>query len=228
MKQRYDAIPEQDSYPVDEAFDLLLKACRETPRNFDETIEVSFRLGIDAKKAEQQLRGTLVLPHGTGRTPRIVVFALGEKVQEAEEAGADFVGGEELADKVQNEGWLDFDIAISTPDMMKVVGKLGKVLGPRGMMPNPKSGTVTFNIKETVDEFKKGKIEYRNDKFGMLAVPIGKVSFTQEQLAENFRALYSTIIRVRPSAAKGQYIKSVYISSTMGPGLKIDQASLVK
>ena len=228
MKQRQELIPDQLSFPIDEAVELLLNYCKEVPRNFDETIEASFRLGIEAKKAEQQLRGTLVLPHGTGRTPRIVVFAQGDKAQEAEEAGADHVGGEELAEKIQKEGWLDFDIAISTPDMMKVVGKLGKILGPRGMMPNPKSGTVTFDISSTVDEFKKGKVEYRNDKFGVVAVPIGKSSFSHQQLAENFKTLYHTILKVRPSAAKGQYIKSVAISSTMGPGLKIDQSSLVK
>jgi len=229
MKARGDKIPRNKSiFSLQEAVDLLKEMCVETPRKFDETVEVSYRLGIDPKKAEQQLRGTFVLPHGTGKMPRILVFALGEKAMEAQEAGADFVGGEDLADKILKEGFLDFDVAIATPDMMRVAGKLGKVLGPRGLMPNPKSGTVTFNIKETVDEFKKGKVEYRNDKFGNVAVPIGKISFEALKLVENFMSLYGTIMRVRPSAAKGQYIKSIALSTTMGPGLKIEPTSLLK
>lgn len=228
IKQRRELIPGKEQFSIQEAAETLKKVCGEVPRGFDETVEAYFKLGIDPRKAEQQLRGTFTLPHGTGKTPRIIVFAMGDKQTEAKEAGADHVGGEDLADKILKEGFLDFDVAISTPDMMRVVGKLGKVLGPRGLMPNPKSGTVTFNIKETVDEFKKGKVEYRNDKFGIIAVPIGKVSFTEEQIVENFMTLHSTVIRARPSAAKGQYIRSAYISSTMGPGLKLDASSLAK
>jgi len=226
MKYRAAKLPEKESFSPEEAFTALKNVCTEVPRKFDETVEAYFRLGIDPKKAEQQVRGTIVLPNGTGKTPRILVFAQGDKMGEAEKAGADSVGGEELAEKILG-GWLDFDIAISTPDMMRVVGKLGKVLGPRGLMPNPKSGTVTFNIKEAVEEFKKGKVEYRNDKFGIVAVPIGRVSFEPAMIVENFMALYGAITKARPSSAKGQYIKSIYVSSTMGPGLKIDPGSLV-
>jgi large subunit ribosomal protein L1 len=225
MKDRLAKLPEKDIYTPDEAFDALKTVCTEVPRKFDETVEAYFRLGVDPKKAEQQVRGTIVLPNGTGKTPRIIVFAQGDKMGEADKAGADAVGGDDLAEKITG-GWLDFDIAISTPDMMRVVGKLGKVLGPRGLMPNPKSGTVTFNIKEAVDEFKKGKVEYRTDKFGLIAVPIGRISFDAPKLTENFMSLYGAIIKARPSSAKGQYIKSIYISSTMGPGLKIDAGSL--
>lgn len=228
MKQRREKLPGKPQYTASEAFGALKESCTEAPLKFDETVEAYFRLGIDPKKAEQQLRGTFVLPHGTGKTPTILVFAQGDLAEEAKEGGADYVGGEDLAEKIQNEGWLDFDIAIASPDMMKVCGKLGKVLGPRGLMPNPKSGTVTKNIRDTVDEFKKGKVEYRNDKYGIIAVPIGKVSFEPQQLVENFMVLYRTIMRSRPSAAKGQYIKSIAISSTMGPSLKIEPASLLK
>ncbi len=228
MKQRWESLPGKEHYTAPEAFDALKGSCSAAPLKFDETVEAYFRLGIDPKKAEQQLRGTFVLPHGTGKTPRILVFATGDLAEEAKEAGADHVGGEELAEKIQKEGWLDFDIAIASPDMMRVCGKLGKVLGPRGLMPNPKSGTVTKNIKDTVDEFKKGKVEYRNDKYGIIAVPIGKVSFDSQQLVENFMALYRTVVKARPSAAKGQYIKSIAISSTMGASLKIEPASLLK
>jgi len=225
MKDRLAKLPEKNIYTPDEALEALKTVCAEVPRKFDETVEAYFRLGVDAKKAEQQVRGTLVLPNGTGKTPRIIVFAQGDKMGEADKAGADAVGGEDLAEKITG-GWLDFDIAISTPDMMRVVGKLGKVLGPRGLMPNPKSGTVTFNVKEAIDEFKKGKVEYRTDKFGLVAVPIGRISFEAAKLTENFMALYGAIIKARPSSAKGQYIKSIFISSTMGPGLKIDAGSL--
>lgn len=228
MKQRLELIPDKDQFSIQEAAGTLKKVCTEVPRAFDETVEAYFRLGIDPRKAEQQLRGTFTLPHGTGKTPRIIVFCQGDKMQEAKDAGADHIGGDDLADKIVKEGFLDFDVAISTPDMMRVVGKLGKVLGPRGLMPNPKSGTVTFNIKDTVDEFKKGKVEYRNDKFGIIAVPIGRVSFTEDQIVENFMTLHNTIVRARPSAAKGQYIRSVYISSTMGPGLKVEPTAASK
>jgi large subunit ribosomal protein L1 len=227
MKARKALMPEKESFAAEEAFEILKKISVEVPRKFDETVEASFRLGIDPKKAEQQIRGTIVLPNGTGKVPRIVVFAAGDKHMEAEKAGVEAVGGDDLADRILG-GWLDFDVAISTPDMMRVVGKLGKVLGPRGLMPNPKSGTVTFNVKETVDDFKKGKVEYRNDKFGIVAVPLGRTSFEPKMLFENFEALHGAIVKARPSSAKGQYIKSAYVSTTMGPGLKIDMASLIK
>lgn len=228
MKARREGLPGKQSFSPQEAFAALKAVCTATPRKFDETVEVVMRLGIDPKKPEQNVRGTVVLPHGTGKVPRILVFALGDKHMEAEAAGADYVGGDALADKIIKEGWLEFDIAIATPDMMRVVGKLGKILGPRGLMPNPKSGTVTFNIKETVDEFKKGKVEYRNDKFGNVAVPIGKVSFDEEKLVENFTVIHQTILRVKPSAAKGLYMRNIAVSSTMGPGLKIDPSTLQK
>jgi large subunit ribosomal protein L1 len=218
-------VPKKASLTPQEAISSLKKACTEVPRKFDETVEAAYRLGIDPKKPEQQLRGTFVLPHGTGRTPRIVVFAQGDKVKEAEEAGADFVGGEDLATKIQG-GWLEFDVAMSTPDMMKVAGKLGKILGPRGLMPNPKSGTVTFNLKDTVREFKMGKIEYRSDASGIVAVPIGKISFDEEKLVENLTALHGVLVKAKPAAAKGQYIRSIAISATMGPGLKITPSAL--
>lgn len=233
MKQRVALLPKDgrreklDGYLPEEALAALKKACAEVPRNFDETVEAAIKLGIDPKKPEQQLRGTMELPHGTGRVPKILVFAMGDKAKEAEEAGADFVGGEDMVEKVQG-GWLAFDVAISTPDMMRSVGKLGKILGPRKLMPNPKSGTVTFAVGETVKGFKGGKVEYRNDSFGVIHVPIGRVSFDVEKLVENFNALVSTLIRVKPAAAKGQYVRSAAVSSTMGPGLKIQLSSLAK
>jgi large subunit ribosomal protein L1 len=225
MKNRLAKLPDKEQFTPDEAIAALKTCCEEVPRKFDETVESYFRLGIDPKKAEQQVRGTIVLPNGTGKTPRIIVFAQGDKMMDADKAGVEAVGGDDLAEKILG-GWLDFDIAISTPDMMRVVGKLGKVLGPRGLMPNPKSGTVTFNVKETIEEFKKGKVEYRNDKFGLVAVPIGRASFDAAKLVENFMALYGAIMKARPSSAKGMYIKSIYVSSTMGPGLRIDAGSL--
>jgi len=188
-------------------------------RSFDETVELAVRLGVNPKHADQQVRGSLVLPHGTGKTQRVAVFAKGEKIKEAEMAGADFAGGDELVAKVQ-EGWLDFDVAVATPDMMGSVGKLGKVLGPRGLMPNPKSGTVTFEIEKAINDIKAGKGEFRTEKAGNVHVPIGKVSFTHEKLLENFSAIMETLIKARPAAAKGQYIKSVTVSSTMGPGVR--------
>jgi large subunit ribosomal protein L1 len=188
-------------------------------RSFDETVELAVRLGVNPKHADQQVRGSLVLPHGTGKTQRVAVFAKGEKIKEAELAGADFAGGDELVAKVQ-EGWLDFDVAVATPDMMGSVGKLGKVLGPRGLMPNPKSGTVTFEIEKAINDIKAGKVEFRTEKAGNVHVPIGKVSFTHEKLLENFSAIMETLIKARPAAAKGQYIKSVTVSSTMGPGVR--------
>lgn len=188
-------------------------------RSFDETVELAVRLGVNPKHADQQIRGSVVLPHGTGKTVRVVVFAKGEKIKEAEDAGADVAGADELVAKVQ-EGWMDFDVAVATPDMMGSVGKLGKVLGPRGLMPNPKSGTVTFELEKAIGEIKAGKVEYRTEKAANVHVPIGKVSFTEEQLIENFNTIMDALIKARPSAAKGQYIKSVTVSSTMGPGVK--------
>lgn len=188
---------------------------------FDETVEVAVRLGVDPRHADQQVRGTVVLPHGTGQTRTVLVFAKGEKAQEAEEAGADFVGAEELAEKIQG-GWLEFDVAIATPDMMGTVGRLGRILGPRGLMPNPRTGTVTLDIGKAVEEVKAGKIEYRVDKTSIVHAPIGKASFDIEQLEGNFATLMDALIKARPAAAKGQFLRSVTISSTMGPGIKIN------
>ncbi len=188
--------------------------------NFDETVELAVRLGVNPKHADQQVRGGVVLPHGTGKEVRVLVFAKGDKAKEAEEAGADYVGADDLVSKIQ-EGWLEFDVAVATPDMMGTVGKLGKVLGPRGLMPNPKSGTVTFELHKAVTEIKAGKVEYRVDKSGNVHVPIGRVSFSMDQLKENFNAVMDEIIRARPSAARGQYIRGITISSTMGPGVKV-------
>ena len=190
---------------------------------FNETIDVAIRLGIDPKQADQQVRGTVALPAGTGKTVRVLVFAKGEKVKEAEAAGADYVGAEEFIEKI-NGGWLDFDVAVATPDLMGTVGRLGRVLGPRGLMPNPKAGTVTFDLTKAVKEIKAGKIEYRTEKAAIIHVPVGKGSFTEEQLLANFTALMDAIVRARPASAKGQYIRSITISSTMGPGVKVDPA----
>ncbi len=204
-----------------------VKLVKETATaNFDETVEVHMNLGLDVRQADQQLRGTVSLPHGTGKSARVLVFAKGEKAREAESAGADYVGAEELVDKIEKEGFLDFDVAIATPDMMKIVSRLGKILGPRGLMPNPKVGTVTQDVAKAVEEFKKGKVEYRTDKSGNIHVPIGKVSFDFKQLYDNFVALVTEIIKNKPAAAKGKYIKSCTLSSTMGPGIKVDPNSL--
>jgi large subunit ribosomal protein L1 len=194
--------------------------------NFDETVEAAIRLGVDPRHADQQVRGTVVLPHGTGKTRRVLVFAKGDKAKEAEEAGADIVGAEELVERIQG-GWLDFDVAIATPDMMGVVGKLGRILGPRGLMPNPKTGTVTMDIARAVKEVKAGKIEFRVDKAGIVHAPIGKVSFPEERLQENFQALIEAVIRAKPAAAKGQYIRAISLSSTMGPGVKVNPLKAV-
>ena len=188
--------------------------------NFDETVEAAVRLGVNPKHADQQVRGAVVLPHGTGKDVRVLVFAKGDKATEAEEAGADFVGGDELISKIQG-GWLDFDVAVATPDMMGSVGKLGKVLGPRGLMPNPKSGTVTFELQKAISEIKAGKVEYRVDRTGNVHVPIGRVSFSIEALKENFDALIEALINARPQAARGQYLRGITLSSTMGPGIKV-------
>ena len=188
---------------------------------FDETVELHIRTGCDGRHAEEQIRGAVVLPHGTGKTVRVLVFAKGDKVSEAEAAGADFVGGEELIPKIQNEGWLDFDVVVATPDMMGVVGRLGKVLGPKGLMPNPKAGTVTMDVTKAVNDIKAGKIEYRLDKANIIHVPVGKASFTEEQLEQNFNALMDAITKARPSSVKGQYLKSITLATTMGPGVKV-------
>ena len=201
-----------------EALELVKKVA---PAKFDETVELAVRLGVDPRHADQQVRGAVVLPNGTGRTAKVIVFAKGEKHKEAEEAGADLVGAEDLVEKIQG-GWIDFDVAIATPDMMGAVGKLGRVLGPRGLMPNPKTGTVTFDIARAVKDVKAGKIEYRTDKAGVIHAPIGKVSFDVEKLSENFSALLDALVRAKPAAAKGTYLKSITVSSTMGPGVKIN------
>ena len=205
-------------YEPDEALNLVKEIAS---ANFDETVEVSVRLGIDPRHADQQVRGAVVLPHGTGKTRKVLVFAKGDKATEAADAGADYVGAEEMVKKVQ-DGWLDFDVAVAEPDLMSMVGRLGKILGPRGMMPNPKTGTVTFDIERAVKEIKAGKIEFRADKTGIVHAPIGKVSFPVEKLKENYTTLIETLIKARPAAAKGQYIRSVTVSSSMGPGVKIN------
>ncbi len=208
---------EKRPYALDEA----LKAMREAAfAKFDETVELSVRLGVNPKHADQMVRGTVVLPHGTGKTTRVLVIAAGEKAKEAEAAGADHVGGAEMAKKIQ-DGWLDFEAVIATPDMMREVGKLGKVLGPRGMMPNPKTGTVTFDVADAVQEIKAGKVEFRVDKTAIIHVAVGKLSFDDNQLLENTRTLLQAVVKAKPSAAKGKYVQSVYVSSTMGPGVAI-------
>lgn len=207
--------------------DALRMVKENSKRNFDETVEMSVRLGVNPKHADQQVRGSVVLPHGTGKTVKVIVFAKGEKIKEAEAAGADEAGSDELVEKVQG-GWMDFDVAVATPDMMSTVGKLGKVLGPRGLMPNPKSGTVTFEVEKAVNDIKAGKVEYRTDKAGNVHVPIGKVSFSEEQLLENYNAVMDALIKARPTAAKGQYLRNISVSSTMGPGIKTTPGTEVK
>ena len=206
------------AYEIEEAVALVKKTAK---ANFDETVEVAFRLGVDPKKADQQIRGAMVLPNGTGKTQRVLVFAKGEKAKEAEAAGADYVGDTEYIEKI-NEGWFEFDVIVATPDMMAEVGKLGRVLGPRGLMPNPKTGTVTFEVEKAVQDIKAGKVEYRVDKQANIHVPIGKVSFEDDKLAENLRAIVEQIVKVKPQAAKGTYLKNVSIASTMGPGIRVD------
>ena len=191
---------------------------------FDETVEVHIRTGCDGRHAEQQIRGAVVLPNGTGKTVKVLVFAKGAKLDEAQAAGADFVGGDELIPKIQNEGWLDFDVVVATPDMMGVVGRLGKVLGPKGLMPNPKAGTVTMDVTKAINDIKAGKIEYRLDKSNIIHVPVGKASFSEEALAENYKALMDAIMKAKPSALKGQYLKSITLATTMGPGVKVSTA----
>ena len=210
-------------YDAEEAVGLVKKAA---VAKFDETVEAHIRLGVDGRHADQQVRGAVVLPHGTGKTVKVLVFAKGDKVAEAEAAGADYVGGDELIPKIQNEGWLDFDVVVATPDMMGVVGRLGRVLGPKGLMPNPKAGTVTMDVTKAVNDIKAGKIEYRLDKTNIIHVPVGKVSFTEEQLNENFATLMGAIIKAKPASAKGQYLRSVTLTSTMGPGVKVNTTKL--
>jgi large subunit ribosomal protein L1 len=208
-------------YDVNEAMDLAQKTAK---AKFDESVEVHVRLGVDPRHAEQQVRGVVVLPHGTGKTLKVLVFAKGDKAKEAEAAGADFVGAEELVAKIQGENWFDYDVIVATPDMMGVVGRLGKVLGPKGLMPNPKSGTVTFDLDRAIKEIKAGKVEYRVDKTAIIHVAIGKVSFDTEKLVENFKTLMEAVIKAKPSAAKGTYLKSVVVTSTMGPAIKVNPA----
>ena len=208
-------------YDSTEAVSLVKKSA---VAKFDETIEAHIRTGCDGRHAEQQIRGAVALPHGTGKTVRVLVFAQGDKVNEAQAAGADFVGGEELIPKIQNDNWFEFDVVVATPDMMGVVGRLGRVLGPKGLMPNPKAGTVTMDVAKAVQEIKAGKIEYRLDKTNIIHVPIGKASFTEEQLADNFQAIMDAIVKAKPATLKGQYLKSITLASTMGPGVKLSTA----
>lgn len=216
--EAFKLIDKSKLYDPEEAVELVKKTAT---AKFDETVEVAVKLGVDPKHADQQVRGAVVLPHGTGKTKRVLVFAKGEKVKEAEAAGADFVGAEELVQKIQG-GWSDFDVAVATPDMMGLVGRLGKILGPKGLMPNPKVGTVTLDVTRAINEIKAGKIEYRTDKAGNIHAPIGKASFDSEKLMHNYNTLLETLIKVKPSAAKGQYIRSITLSTTMGPGVKVN------
>ena len=211
-------------YTPAEALDLAVKTAK---AKFDETIELHVRLGVDPRHADQQVRGAVVLPHGTGRSVKVLVFAKGDKAKEAQEAGADFVGADELVQKIQGENWFDYDVVVATPDMMGVVGRLGRVLGPKGLMPNPKSGTVTFDVAKAIADIKAGKVEYRVDKTAIIHCPIGKASFGSEKLMENFHTLMDVIVKAKPAAAKGQYIKSVSVSSTMGPGAKINPTKVL-
>ena len=210
-------------YDAGEALDLV---CKTSKAKFDETVELHIRLGVDSRHADQQVRGAIVLPHGTGKTVKVLVFAKNEKADAAKEAGAEYVGAEDLVTKIQKENWFDFDVVIATPDMMGVIGRLGKVLGPKGLMPNPKAGTVTMDVAKAVQEAKAGKIEYRLDKTNIIHCPIGKSSFGVEKLSDNFNALMGAVIKAKPASAKGQYIKSCVVASTMGPGVKINSAKL--
>ena len=216
LVKQYDRLA---SFDPAEAIELVQKTGN---AKFDETVELHIRLGVDSRHADQQVRGAVVLPHGTGRTKRVLVFAKGPKADEARDGGADFVGAEDMVDKIRNENWFDYDVVVATPDMMGVVGRLGKILGPKGLMPNPKSGTVTMDVAKAITEIKAGKIEYRLDKTNIIHCPIGRVSFGQEKLAENFKTLMDAIVKAKPSAARGQYLKSVTIASTMGPGIRIN------
>jgi large subunit ribosomal protein L1 len=223
--KKYEAskkMVDKPAYPIQEAMPLVKKAAF---AKFDESVEVSMNLGVDPKHADQMVRGTVVLPHGLGKTTRVIVIASGEKVREAREAGADEVGAEDMVQKIQG-GWMDFDAVVATPDMMKSVGRLGKVLGPRGLMPNPKTGTVTLDVTKAVQELKAGKVEFRVDKTGIIHCAVGKVSFEPEKLTDNARALIASVLRAKPASAKGRYVKNIVISSTMGPGVPVDLASV--
>lgn len=218
-------IDKSQLYSPSEAMDIVIKTSK---AKFDETIELAIKLGVDPRHADQQVRGAVILPHGTGKTVRVLVFAKGEKAKEAEAAGADFVGAEELVEKIQNENWFDYDVVVATPDMMGVVGRLGRVLGPKGLMPNPKSGTVTFDIEKALSDIKAGKVEYRVDKTKIIHVPIGKASFGAEKLGENFKVIMEAVVKAKPASSKGQYLKSVVVSSTMGPGIKLNPAKVLE
>ena len=226
-KKYVDASKLYDKTAAYEATEAVALVKKMASAKFDETVEAHLRLGVDGRHADQQVRGAVVLPHGPGQTVKVLVFAKGAKVDEALAAGADYAGGDELVPKIQNEGWLDFDVVVATPDMMGVVGRLGRVLGPKGLMPNPKAGTVTMDVTKAITDIKAGKIEYRLDKANIIHVLVGKVSFTEEQLNENFQTLINAIVKAKPAAAKGQYLKSVVIASTMGPGVKINTTSYV-
>ena len=223
-KKYVEALGKIDRTKLYESKEALALVSEIATAKFDETVEAHIKLGVDSRHADQQVRGAIVLPHGTGKTKKVLVFAKGEKAKEAEAAGADFVGAEDLVQKIQKENWFDFDVVVATPDMMGIVGRLGRVLGPKGLMPNPKSGTVTFDVTKAVEEIKAGKVEYRLDKNNIIHVAIGKVSFGGEKLAENFNVLMNAIIKAKPSAAKGQYLRSISVTSTMGPGVKINPA----
>lgn len=227
MGKRFKAASEKFDksklHDVSEAMSLITETAT---AKFDETVEVHIKLGVDGRHADQQVRGAIVLPHGTGKTKRVLVFAKGAKAEEAEKAGADFVGAEDMAEKIQKQNWFDFDVIVATPDMMGVVGRLGKVLGPKGLMPNPKSGTVTMDLEKALQEIKAGKVEYRLDKQNIIHTPIGKASFGKEKLEDNFKALIEAIVKAKPAAAKGQYMKSVVVTATMGPGVKVNPAIL--
>ena len=218
------AIERTSLYEPEEAVKLVKQAAT---AKFDETIEAHIRTGCDGRHADQQIRGAVVLPHGTGKKGRVLVFAKDAKLEEAQAAGADYVGGDELIPKIQNDGWLDFDVVVATPDMMGIVGRLGRVLGPKGLMPNPKAGTVTMDVAKAISDIKAGKIEYRLDKTNIVHVPIGKASFTEDQLRENFQTLMEAILKAKPSAVKGQYLRSISLAPTMGPGVKVNPAKLV-
>ena len=227
-KKYVEALNKIDRTRLYDATEALSLVAEVATAKFDETVEAHIKLGVDSRHADQQVRGAIVLPHGTGKTKKVLVFAKGEKAKEAEAAGADFVGAEDLVQKIQKENWFEFDIVVATPDMMGVVGRLGRVLGPKGLMPNPKSGTVTFDVAKAIDEIKAGKVEYRLDKTNIIHVPVGKVSFGGEKLAENFAALMDAIVKAKPAAAKGQYLRSVTVASTMGPGVKINPAKIAE
>lgn len=225
-KKYQDSAKLIDRTKLYDANDAIALVCQTSKAKFDETVELHIRLGVDSRHADQQVRGAIVLPHGTGKTAKVLVFAKGDKADAAREAGADYVGAEDLVTKITKENWFDFDVVIATPDMMGVIGRLGKVLGPKGLMPNPKAGTVTMDVAKAIAESKAGKIEYRLDKTNIIHCPIGKASFGAEKLSDNFNALMGAVIKARPAAAKGQYVKSCVVASTMGPGIKINAAKL--